>query len=528
MNKTEEFINKAIEIHGDKYDYSKVEYRKAINKVIIICIKHGEFNQTPNSHLYGYGCKKCGIEKNIDFKKSNNEEFIKKAIDIHGNNYDYSKVNYKKSKEKIIIICKIHGEFNQTPSDHLSNHGCKKCGIEQNANNCRSNNEEFIKKAKLIHCDKYDYSKSVYTNSNTKIIIICREHGDFFQIPYEHLSGKGCKYCAIENNSNKLNSNTCEFIKKAIGIHGNKYDYSKVNYKKAQEKVLIICRNHGEFEQRACSHLNGNGCKICGIEQNANNKKYDNLSFIEKATYIHKNKYDYTEVKYINSQIKIIIICKNHGKFEQVPSKHLQGVGCNYCAIEDNTDKLKSNTYEFINKAKQKYGDKYNYSKVDYINSRTKVIIICKEHGNFMQRPNDHLSGYGCYKCNAQKQYSNKQIEWLNFLSLYYNINIQHAENEGEYKIPETNYKADGYCKETNTIFEYDGDFFHGNPEIYDENDYNKLCKKTFGELYLNTLEKELKIISMGYKLKKIWDSEWIKINKSIAILQKKFKKCTK
>jgi hypothetical protein len=398
-----------------------------------------------------------------------NEVFILKANLKHNKKYDYSKVVYINGKSKVIIICPIHKEFEQRPYDHLKGHGCRKCGTEKNANKNRSSIDKFIKKAKEIHGDKYDYSQVVYINSTTKVIIICPIHKEFEQAPSEHLISKGCRKCGIVKTATKKRCSINDFILKAKEIHGDKYDYSQVVYINCITKVIIICPIHKEFEQRPSSHLSY-GCNKCGIVKRANKNRSSIDKFIKKAKEIHGVKYDYSEVEYINSTTKVIIICKTHGEFKQTPSGHLQGAGCNQCAIETNTNNLKSNTDEFIEKAIKKYGDKYDYSKVEYIESRKKVIIICKTHGEFELRPNDHLSGYGCYRCSYSKQFSNTQIKWLQFLSVYYNIQIQHAENDTEYKIQNTRYKADGYCKETNTIYEFHGDFWHGNPNLFKEN----------------------------------------------------------
>jgi very-short-patch-repair endonuclease len=180
-------------------------------------------------------------------------------------------------------------------------------------------------------------------------------------------------------------------------------------------KVIIICKKHGEFEQRPTSHLRY-GCKACGFENTTNKKKYDNLLFIEKAMVVHNNRYDYSKVDYINCITNINIICQKHGDFEQKPSHHLQGHGCNKCAIDINANNQQSDTNKFIEKSILIHKNKYDYSKVDYRNSRTKVIIICKKHGEFEQRPNDNLSGYGCPYCvNKTEQKLYEQ------LSPYYN-----------------------------------------------------------------------------------------------------------
>lgn len=188
---TEDFIKKAREIHGDKYDYSKVEYIKRNQKVCIICPVHGEFWQTPGNHLCGNGCSECSGKK-----KSNTEDFIKKAKEIHGDRYDYSKVNYVNNETPVCIICPEHGEFWQTPYNHIKGCGCQKC-----AGVIKSNTEEFVKKAKEIHGDRYDYSNVNYTNSHTVVQIICPEHGEFLQQPTNHLRGCGCPYCNTNVNS---------------------------------------------------------------------------------------------------------------------------------------------------------------------------------------------------------------------------------------------------------------------------------------------------------------------------------------
>lgn len=126
---TEDFIEKATKVHGDKYNYGKSDYINYKTKVCIICPEHGEFWQTPANHLFGKGCLKCGIEKNRVSQSSSSEEFINKAIKIHGLKYDYSNVVYVMCEDKVEIICPKHGEYYQAPSSHLSGSGCPECGV---------------------------------------------------------------------------------------------------------------------------------------------------------------------------------------------------------------------------------------------------------------------------------------------------------------------------------------------------------------------------------------------------------------
>ena len=521
MDKTQIFIEKAIKVHGDKYDYSKVNYINAKTKIIIICKKHGEFEQTPDGHISGRKCKPCSIEIR-SISKSNTETFIKKAKLIHGDKYDYSKVNYIKNSEKVIIICKYHEDFLQRPSGHLNGYGCQKCAIELSSTKQKSNEEEFIQKAKLIHGDKYDYSKVEYIKNSIKVIIICRDHGEFLQTPQGCLSGRGCQKCGYFSASTKQKSNEEEFIQKAKLIHGDKYDYSKVIYTTAINKIIIICKEHGEFNQIANSHLSNHGCQKCANINNSNSKKLNTEIFIKKAKLIHGDKYDYSKVEYIQNDKEVIIICKKHGESYQTPIYHFNGYGCHKCSKEISIKKMSSNTEEFIQKAKLKHDDKYDYSKVKYIKNSIKIIIICKKHGEFKQQPASHLAGNGCSRCS--KQFSKPQIQWLELVSKLNNIDIQHAMNEGEFTIPTTRYKADGYCESTNTVYEFHGDYWHGNPNIFGANDMNKTCNITHGELYEQTLIKEQAIKDLGYNLVTMWEADWNRINNSIKKIQMKFR----
>ena len=213
-------------------------------------------------------------------KKSNTEQFIKKAREIHGDKYDYSKVIYVNNRTKICIICPIHGEFYTTPNAHLGNkRGCRFCGYEKLKVIKKSNTEEFIKKAREIHGDKYDYSKVIYIDNITKVCIICPIHGEFWQQPNNHLTGyEGCKYCA------KRIMNTEIFIQRSKEIHGNNFDYSKVEYKNPKNKVCIICPIHGEFWQSPYAHLQGKGCSKC-----------KNKSVLEKKIFLF---FDKNNIKY--------------------------------------------------------------------------------------------------------------------------------------------------------------------------------------------------------------------------------------
>lgn len=160
---TEIFIDRARKIHGDFFDYSEVNYKNAYSSITVICPVHGPFQQRAGAHLRGQGCFKCAV----DAKSLTTEKFIKKAREVHGNKYDYSKVNYKNNHAKVPIICPVHGPFQQYPINHLRGHGCKSCvGLE------RLTTKEFINRAQKVHGHKFDYSKTIYINAETNVIII--------------------------------------------------------------------------------------------------------------------------------------------------------------------------------------------------------------------------------------------------------------------------------------------------------------------------------------------------------------------
>lgn len=260
--------------------------------------------------------------------------------------------------------------------------------------------EDFIARAKQVHGDKYDYSKVLYKNSETKVCIICPEHGEFWQYPLNHLKGYGCKFCGYKVTTNKQKLTTETFIEKARKVHGDKYDYSKVVYgKNNMEKVCIICPIHGEFWMSPSKHLQGQNCPQCVM-----GGKLTTEEFIEKARKVHGDKYDYSKVDYIDSRIKVCIICPIHGEFKITPHAHISGRGCQECGYERRRNAKRMSQEKFIEKARQIHGDKYDYFKVDYKNNYTKICIKCNKCGyEFMQRPRTHLSGVGCPHCKFSK-----------------------------------------------------------------------------------------------------------------------------
>ena len=382
----ETFIKKVKNIYGDKFDFSKVVYNGCKSNITVICPIHGEFIISAQYFLQGHGCLKCNHFDN----------FIKKAKEVHGNKYDYSKVEYKHCNTPICIICPEHGEFWQKPSLHLVGCECPKCGKNKSIKGNLLTQEEFIKKAKEVHNNKYDYSKSEYINWNTPICIICPIHGEFWQKPAQHLRGNGCFNCYQENLKNKRNSSANEFKKYMLNKFGDVIDFSEMYYKNTKTPITLICKKDGNKITKTPTSFKTSKifCTFCFKQKTINNKpKIDKKQiFKEKLENKYPNRFELYDDIYINQKTKINVFDKKTKQILYITPNDLL-----YKKIP--SDKIENNYNNFIKKANEIHNNKYTYSKVEYINSKTKVCIICPEHGEFYQTPNDHLKGCECPKC---------------------------------------------------------------------------------------------------------------------------------
>ena len=273
---TEEFIEKARKVHGDKYEYDEVEYKNSDTKVKIFCNKHQMyFYQTPSNHLRGRGCPECKKQLLREIYTSNTQEFIEKAMKIHGDKYGYEDVNYTGSKNKVKIFCNnCQIYFWQLPTNHLSGEGCPKCKTNILRKIFSSNTQNFIAKARKVHGNKYDYGEVEYKNNVTKVKLFCNSCQKYFwQTPNVHLTGHGCPECMKISFQKAYSSNTQNFIAKARKVHGNKYDYGEVEYKNNFTKVKLFCNSCQKyFWQTPNSHLNEHGCPHC------NNSKLETIT----------------------------------------------------------------------------------------------------------------------------------------------------------------------------------------------------------------------------------------------------------
>jgi hypothetical protein len=274
--------------------------------------------------------------------------------------------------------------------------------------------------------------------------------------PTSHRKGSGCPKC---KPNAKLTQE--DILEKFRNTHGDKYNYDKVIYINSNTKVIITCQIHGDFEQTPSHHANGTNCPKCNGTIPLTNEE-----FIKRSKEIHGERYLYHLVNVISTGDPVSIVCQIHGVFNQIVGNHIYNKhGCPYCA-----GNVPLSTELFIERSKLINGDKYTYDYTIIAGAHNKTIITCVKHGNFKQTPANHLNKKeGCPKCSDVLTYSKVQIQWLNCIAIYY-PSIQHALKEGEYKIENSRYSADGYVPEINTIFEFHGCFYHAHPSIIKEN----------------------------------------------------------
>lgn len=381
----EKFIEKIKFIYGDKYDYSKIIYKDKGTKVKITCFKHGVFERTPAVLSLNHGCPKCMT--NILSKN----EILKELNKAHNNKFKYNLENYKNKSSEITLICNKHGQTNKSVSHFLQTKGCVNCSFTNIIRNKNKNLVDYIIDFNLIHNNQYNYSKTIWAGFKNKIKIICPIHNEFEVYPHNHLNGSGCPKCSTKRkirtlkdlinefkvkygnkfkypNIHNLYTNlqskirvTCpihgertqtvslhlasgcrlcsqsqsltQLLTDFKSIHGDLYNYSKINYMNSNIPIEIICKKHGSFFQQSSNHKMGAGCPNCSFSKNAEISKFPINEWIQQSHLKHKNKYDYklVHLKYNNAHTKVEIICPIHGKFLQTAKVHKQGSGCPQC-----------------------------------------------------------------------------------------------------------------------------------------------------------------------------------------------------
>ena len=414
------FLSKANDKFGNRFSYDLVEYKGFHKKVKILCNKHNFiFEQTPSLHIMSdHCCPVCVKEyksKNSPLRK-NKENFIKRSIEIHGDKYDYSKVNYINNKTPVIIIYN-EVEYMQRPDSHISGR-CPEIDKK-----IRLKNNEFIERAISVHGNRYDYSKVDYETTKKEVNIICPKHGVFKQIPMLHLGGNGCKFCKesrgeylirfqLELNGviyeTQRSFDNCKNINKLpfdfylpdynICIEFDGSQHYKLNDFFGGIEAFQKLKINDKIKNDYCTQNNITLIRISDtkkIENEINNimSKYEKitteektLNFIKKSIDIWGYKYDYSKTKYIDSKTSIIIIYKGV-EYKQTPIKHLQK---KLCELSDN--RLSRN--EFLRRCVEKWDNRFDYSNTIYINTYSDIEFYDKYYGiTVSQKSNSHMNG---------------------------------------------------------------------------------------------------------------------------------------
>lgn len=265
------------------------------------------------------------------------------------------------------------------------------------------------------------------------------------------------------------------------------------------------------------------GCSLCGFNKRAVSKTLTQSQCLQRFRDTHGETYGYDSVIYTGQHDFVTIICPVHGRFEQQPAVHWSGMGCRACGIQATADAQRMPTEEFVRRAIAVHGDKYDYSDTLYVRGHTKIVIRCPTHGLFEQDPFNHLNGFGCSMCTPVG-FSKPAVEWLEFMSGYCGIHIQHAESGGEVVVPGTRYRADGYSD--GCVWEFDGDYYHGNPQIYPSDRVFPHSKTgvTFGDHLARTVRKRVILRSLGFKVVHVWESEWNRAKRAVTEIQRAFR----
>lgn len=365
------FVEKAEKVHGNNYEYPD-EYVSAKTKMKMLCRIHGEFLQTPDSHLQGSGCAFC--KKNKGGVRYSTEQMVQRFKCVHGETFDYGEVNYKNAKTKVKIKCREHGVFEQKAHSHLSGCGCPKCDGKL------LTEEDFLGRLSSKNFKSVQYVGG-FTNMKQKCNFTCSEHGEFTKTPSNILNTKnGCSLCADQSIGKSLSTGE-DKLKKNINATGLfnyiglvSDDHYCVNSKTI---VKVECIKHKVVEERRyASVLKSIGCHLCLLEHKIEVKSYTQEDFITKANDKHNFEYDYSNVKYKTSTDSVEVLCSEHGLFSVKATDHLQGQGCPDCRVFTNWSK--DGYVKFVDKYYQGVSNLYVIRCYDEQEDFIKVGTTCR------------------------------------------------------------------------------------------------------------------------------------------------------
>lgn len=364
----------------------------------------------------------------------------------------------------------------------------------------------FIEQAAEIHGDAYSYEKVCYAGTGTKVIVTCKSCSkDFAVWPSNLLTGQGCPHCWTQRRSGVRKRRTTEsFIAKAREAHGERYDYSKVVYKNSQTAVVIICRKcNEEFTQVPNSHVLGSGCRKCGFKVGGSKRRHSKSSeFLDRATTVHADAYDYSAFEYQGSKTPSTLVCKACGrKFQQSPDNHYAGKGCTPCATNRRAALRTKTKEQFVAEADTVYGPGvFDYSETEYVYAHDNVKIrCCACDFVFSRTPASHLQKHDCPNCCARRQVSKAESSWLDSLGV--------TDRQYRVKLPgRKTMIVDGYDQATNTVYAFLGSFWHGDPRVVDHEEIHPIIGLYNKEIYESTMKQIEDMKANGYNVVHVWE----------------------
>ena len=405
--------------------------------------------------------------------KINTPQFIDAAEQVWGSRWDYSASVYQGTNKKIIIACRDHGRFEQIPKSHLRGRvGCPSCSGKS-----ALNSERFVEKATALWGGRWDYSEVQYTKSNIPVTIVCQDHGTFQQSPTNHLQGGvGCTTCSGQEVTSE------QFIREAKRVWGSRWDYSSTCYTTAKVSVLITCSEHGDFYQNPRTHLRGQvGCSGC------HGRNISEDMFRQRRDLMWGSRWDYSKTGYTHSELPEVITCRVHGDFKQSPANHWRGhVGCSPCSGVG-----KANQSQFLIRAKDRWGSRWDYTQTHYLRMADKVEIVCPSHGSFFQNPWSHLRGFvGCSQCVVVSGSNGEKLlgDFIEGLGL--EVHRGRRDLLGDFKL-----ELDIYVPEKKVAIEFNGVYWHSEKFIPPTYHYDKF-----------QLAQERSI-----RLLQVWEDDWMK-----------------
>ena len=466
MKKTsfEDYVKGAQAKHGDIYEYKSLDG----GVIRYVCKTHGEIEQNKFSFMRGQGCPKCTKASVADRLRDDLFTFVKKAKEVHGDSYEYMTIEGKDVRYR----CYSHGEVTQDRSGHLSGAKCYQCAVKDFGKGRRDSFEEYVLKARSKHRDKFTYVR--FDSHN--VVYTCPTHGEQNQNKKVHLRNYGCPKCGRDAAATNIAWSFEGYVKKAKEVHGETYEYQQLT----KTNIEYKCKQHGEVSQVKSTHLQGHGCPKCG--QNMCGKKCSDSfdEVVRKAKEKHGDKYFYKEV----DQSYLIYDCPAHGEIMQRTGSHLTGYGCVKCGNEKVADALRWSLKEYTKEAAKNN----NLADLEYLETdRKSVLFECVIHGVQVQNKQSHLRGRGCPSCVAKERasgFSEKVESWLKEAKIDYT-----AEDNTPYK--GSRRKADFVVG--NLAIELNGNFWHTEDRVGTTRHFEKLQLAQ----------------SNGYELIMFSDAEW-------------------